>query len=87
LLKKEATCDGALHIGRINEAAVITAAKVITILVAANLLVGLIYALYFAGTPLQRLGLIQVFTTVFALYVGFMTNARRTDAFAVTAAQ
>jgi hypothetical protein len=50
------------------------------------LLVGSIYGLYFAETPLQRLGLIQVFTTVFALCAGFMTNARRAELFAVTAA-
>jgi hypothetical protein len=50
------------------------------------LLVGSIYGLYFAETPLQRLGLIQVFTTIFALCAGFMTNARRAELFAVTAA-
>jgi hypothetical protein len=61
-------------------------AKVITILVAANFLVGSIYALYFAATPLQRLGLIQVLTTIFALCAGFMTNARRAELLAVTAA-
>ncbi|KAK4032541.1 hypothetical protein C8A01DRAFT_20386 [Parachaetomium inaequale] len=84
--KKEATRDGSLHIGRFNEASISTAGKVITILVAANFLVESIYALYFAATPLQRLGLIQVLTTIFALCAGFMTNARRAELFAVTAA-
>jgi hypothetical protein len=61
-------------------------AKIVTILVAANFLVGSIYALYYAKTPLQRLGLMQAFTTIFALSAGFMTNARRAELFAVTAA-
>ncbi|KAG7287643.1 hypothetical protein NEMBOFW57_007156 [Staphylotrichum longicolle] len=84
--EKIPTRDGELHIGRFDEKSISTAAKLITILVAANLLVGSIYGLYFAETPLQRLGLIQVFTTIFALCAGFMTNARRAELFAVTAA-
>ncbi len=74
------------HIARFSESSISTTAKAITILVAANLLVGSIYGLYFASTPLQRLGLIQAFTTVFALCAGFMTHARRAELFAVTAA-
>jgi hypothetical protein len=84
--QKEPTRDGALHIGRFNEESISTAAKVITILVSANLLVGSIYGLYFASTSIHRLVMIQGFTTVFALCAGFMTNARRAELFAVTAA-
>jgi hypothetical protein len=58
----------------------------VTILVASNLLVGPIYGLYFTTTPLQGLALIQVFTTVFALSAGFISNARPTEILAVTAA-
>ncbi len=39
-----------------------------------------------ASTSLQRLVLIQAFTTVFALYTGFMTHVRRAELFAITAA-
>ncbi len=74
------------HIARFSELSISTTAKAITILVAANLLVGSIYGLYFASTPLQRLALIQAFTAVFALCAGFMTHARRAELFAVTAA-
>ncbi|KAK3295073.1 uncharacterized protein B0H64DRAFT_402527 [Chaetomium fimeti] len=83
---KEPTPDGKFHIARFDERSISAATKVITILVATNLLVGPIYGLYFTSTPLQRLALIQVFTTIFALCAGFMSNARQTEVFAVTAA-
>ena len=64
-----------------------TVAKAISILVAAHFVVGsiLLYGLYFAQTPLQRLGFIQVFTIVFALCAGLVTNAKRAELFAMTA--
>lgn len=50
------------------------------------LLVGSIVVLYFEQTPGIRLGLLGVFTLVFAASVGLLTNARRTELFATTAA-
>ncbi|KAK4148891.1 hypothetical protein C8A00DRAFT_47387 [Chaetomidium leptoderma] len=85
-IQKIPTRDGASYIGHFTEASISIAAKSITILIAANLLVGPIYGLYFAQTPLQRLGLIQLFTTVFALCAGLVTNAKRAELFAMTAA-
>ena len=78
--------DGASYIGHFNEATMSTVAKAISILVAAHFLVGsILYGLYFAQTPLQRLGFIQVFTIVFALCAGLVTNAKRAELFAMTA--
>jgi hypothetical protein len=86
LSQKDPARDGALHIGRYNEAAVSWAAKGVTVLAATYLLVGPIFALYTAKDPWYRLVLIQLFTGIFALSAGFMTNARRAELFAATAA-
>lgn len=58
----------------------------ISILVAAVLLIGPITGLYFVANDAAKLGMIAAFTAVFSLSVGLMTNARRTEIFAATAA-
>ncbi|KAH5099394.1 hypothetical protein HBI21_054020 [Parastagonospora nodorum] len=53
---------------------------------AALLLIGAIVVLYTVHSPDWRLGLIATFTTLFAGSVGLLTNARRAELFAATAA-
>ncbi|CAO2647995.1 Nn.00g089170.m01.CDS01 [Neocucurbitaria sp. VM-36] len=53
---------------------------------AALLLIGAIVVLYKVRSPDWRLGLIATFTTLFAGSVGLLTNARRAELFAATAA-
>ncbi|KAF2828506.1 hypothetical protein CC86DRAFT_437849 [Ophiobolus disseminans] len=55
-------------------------------LLAAVLLIGAIVILYKVHSPDWRLGLIATFTTLFAGSVGLLTNARRAELFAATAA-
>jgi len=54
--------------------------------VAAVLLVGSIVGLYFVTSDAAKLGMVAVFTAAFAVSVGLMTNARRAEIFAATAA-
>ncbi|KAK4103455.1 hypothetical protein N658DRAFT_421565 [Parathielavia hyrcaniae] len=84
--KKEPTRDGALHIGRFDEKRVSAVAGVITVLTATNLLVGAIFALYYFEDKALRLVMIHVFITIFAVCAALMTNARRAELFAATAA-
>jgi len=58
----------------------------LSILLAAILLVGAVVALYLIQSNLKRLGLIGGFTALFALAVGVLTNAKRGEIFASTAA-
>jgi len=53
---------------------------------AAVLLVGAIVSLYFLSNPNAKLGLIAVYTLLFALSVRLCTNAGRAEVFAATAA-
>jgi hypothetical protein len=53
---------------------------------AALLLIGAILVLYKVQSPDLRLGLIALFTALFAASVGLLTNARRAELFGATAA-
>ncbi|KAH6860512.1 hypothetical protein B0T12DRAFT_454589 [Alternaria alternata] len=53
---------------------------------AALLLIGAVVVLYNVTSPNWRLGLIATFTSLFAGSVGLLTNARRAELFAATAA-
>jgi len=86
LEKKEPARDGVLKIGRFNETSVSLAVNIISVLVAAVLLVGSITGFYFVTAPLAKLGMIAGWTAIFALSVGIMTTARRAELFAATAA-
>ncbi|KAF2422990.1 hypothetical protein EJ08DRAFT_725165 [Tothia fuscella] len=57
-----------------------------SILLATFLLIGAIIGLYIVQSPKARLGMIAVFTTLFAFGVGLLTNARRPEIFGATAA-
>lgn len=58
----------------------------VSVVLAALLLEGAIVALYLVKDERVRLGLIAVFTCLFASCVGFLTHARRAEMFAATAA-
>jgi hypothetical protein len=60
----------------------------LSISIAALLLIGAILALYFIPSSQmgKRVGVIGVFTTVFAVAVGLLTNAKRGEVFGITAA-
>jgi ABC-type transport system involved in multi-copper enzyme maturation permease subunit len=59
---------------------------IISTVVAAILLIGAIIGLYIEQNPIARLAMISSLTTFFALSVGLLTNARRAEIFATTAA-
>lgn len=86
LLQTESTGVGKISLGRYEEKSITIAVAVISIIIAAALLIGSIVGLYFAGNDITKLGLITLFTALFALSVGLMTNARRAEIFAGTAA-
>jgi hypothetical protein len=65
---------------------VVLAVALISFFVASLLLIGVIVGLYFEQDPKRRLVMIGVFTGIFALSVGLLTNARRAEIFAATAA-
>jgi hypothetical protein len=62
------------------------AAAVLSMFTAVVLLIVSIVTLYVVSDPNVRLGLICVFTIVFAASIHLLTNARRTELFASTAA-
>ena len=59
---------------------------VINVILAAALLFGAIYNLYYVSNEEKRLALIAGYTTAFAICVGLVTNARRSEVFAACAA-
>jgi hypothetical protein len=69
-----------------QERHVIWTVAIISTVVAAILLIGAILTLYFVTRPARRLALIAAFTILFALSVSLLTNARRAEMFAATAA-
>ena len=60
--------------------------SVVGIFITATLLIGAIVALYFAANEGLKLGLIALFTTIFAAGIGLLTNARKAEVYAATAA-
>ncbi|OCK75096.1 hypothetical protein K432DRAFT_309310 [Lepidopterella palustris CBS 459.81] len=58
----------------------------VSILLAALLLIGAITSLYVVVKPASRMVLLAVFTTLFAASVGLLTNSRKVDIYAATAA-
>ncbi|KAF2494499.1 hypothetical protein BU16DRAFT_41192 [Lophium mytilinum] len=57
-----------------------------SVFLAALLLVGAITSLYFVSNASSRMVLLAVFTTLFAASVGVLTNSRKVDIYAATAA-
>ncbi|KAF2803327.1 uncharacterized protein BDZ99DRAFT_453601 [Mytilinidion resinicola] len=72
--------------GHYQERHVIWAVAVISTFIASVLLVGAIASLYAVQSSKGRLGMIGAFTALFALSVILLTNARRAEVFAATAA-
>ncbi|KAL5083489.1 hypothetical protein Trisim1_001419 [Trichoderma cf. simile WF8] len=84
--KEEISLDGRYSVGRYHEKSISAATAIITILIAALLLVGPITGLYFVANNAAKLGMLAAFTALFALSVGLITNAKRAEIFASTAA-
>ena len=61
-------------------------ATMISVLIAAALLYGAILHFYYVRSPRVILGLIAAYTTAFAVAVGLLTNAKRSEIFAACAA-
>lgn len=59
---------------------------ILSIILAAVLLIGAIVSLYVVKSPNKKLGMIAAFTVIFASSIGILTNARRAELFAATAA-
>ena len=68
------------------ERAIHVIVSILSVFITAALLIGAIVALYFAEAQGLKLGLIALFTTVFAAGVGLLTNARKAELYAATAA-
>ncbi|EHK20569.1 uncharacterized protein TRIVIDRAFT_223886 [Trichoderma virens Gv29-8] len=83
---EEISLDNRCSVGRYHEKSIAAATAIISILVAALLLVGSITGLYFVTSDASKLGMIAAFTALFALSVGLMTSAKRAEIFASTAA-
>jgi hypothetical protein len=62
------------------------AVSILNVFIAAVLLIVAIVALYVVQSPNIRLGLICGFTIAFAASIHLLTNARKTELFASTAA-
>ena len=58
----------------------------INILVATGMLFGAIYSLFYVKDEKKRLGLIAGYTVLFALCIGLLTNAKRSEIFSAGAA-
>ncbi|KAM0418317.1 hypothetical protein ACHAPD_004676 [Fusarium lateritium] len=83
---EEVSRNGIRRISRFEERSITIAVAIINIVVAIILLVGSITSLYFVSSPAAILGMISAFTVAFALSVGLMTNAKRAEIFAGSAA-
>ncbi|KAI1391503.1 uncharacterized protein F4822DRAFT_427350 [Hypoxylon trugodes] len=74
------------HTECIKESHVVWVAATISVIVAALLLLGAIVMLLLLDDRNTQLGIIAMFTALFAVSVGVLTNARRAEIFASTAA-
>ncbi|KAL2841268.1 hypothetical protein BJY01DRAFT_236438 [Aspergillus pseudoustus] len=73
-------------ISHFQERHVMIVVAVISVTASAALLIGAIVSLYIVQEPRSRLAMIAGFTALFAMSVALMTNARRAEVFAATAA-
>ncbi|KAK3390116.1 hypothetical protein B0H63DRAFT_464808 [Podospora didyma] len=84
--KKEMSRDGVNQYGRFEEKSITLAVNIVTVAIAAIFLVGSIIGFYHAQGSVTKLCMIAGFTVAFAASVGLITNARRVEIFAATAA-
>ncbi|KAL2786083.1 hypothetical protein BJX66DRAFT_313489 [Aspergillus keveii] len=61
-------------------------AAILNIILAAAMLFGSIFNLYYVESPKRRLGIVAAYTVAFALCVGLLTNSGRAEVFAASAA-
>lgn len=85
-MQDELAGDGVSQFKRFKETSITRTVNVVTILVAAMFLIGTIVGFYFVQRPAVKLGMIAAFATAFAGCLGLITNARRVEIFAATAA-
>jgi hypothetical protein len=74
------------HIANISDRGISHFVGWISVVLSAVLLIGAIASLYVVQSQNWRLGMIASFTMLFAVCVGLLTNARRAEVFAATAA-
>ncbi|SCN88029.1 uncharacterized protein FFNC_08511 [Fusarium fujikuroi] len=84
--REELSRDGRRRISHFDERSITIAVALVNILLAMILLVGSISSLYYVKSPPAILGTICGFTILFALSVGLITNAKRAEIFAGSAA-
>jgi hypothetical protein len=65
---------------------IVRTVHVLGLILAAILLIGAITTLYFVASAEAKLGLVAMFTVLFAASVALCTNAKRAEVFAATAA-
>lgn len=73
-------------VAQFSETRVAYAVAIISIILAAVLLIGAIVNLYLVRSNAKKLGLVGLYTALFAGSVGILTNAKRGELFAATAA-
>ncbi|SPJ73561.1 uncharacterized protein FTOL_03291 [Fusarium torulosum] len=84
--KRDDSRDGHSRIVRFDERSILIAVALVNTIVAIILLVGPVTGLSFMHSRAAILGMICAFTVAFALSVGLMTNAKRAEIFAGSAA-
>ncbi|KAF5565914.1 microsomal epoxide hydrolase [Fusarium napiforme] len=84
--REELSRDGWRRISHFDERSITIAVALVNILLAMVLLVGSISSLYYVKSAPAILGTICGFTILFALSVGLITNAKRAEIFAGSAA-
>ncbi|KAH7151813.1 hypothetical protein B0J13DRAFT_619431 [Dactylonectria estremocensis] len=84
--KEETSRDGLSRISRFDERSVTITVALINTIIAIILLVGPITSLSYVSSQAAVLGMICAFTALFAISLGLMTNAKRAEIFAGSAA-
>jgi hypothetical protein len=74
------------QIAYVSDIYIVRFVNVISISMAAILLIGAIIGLYVVQSPKKRLGMMATFTILFGIGVGLLTNVRKLELFAATAA-
>jgi len=69
-----------------KDKSVLRVANILSSVISSTLLVGAILGLYFVKSNLIRLGIVAAFTQLFSLVLILITNARKVEVFAATAA-
>ena len=83
-VSKAETSDG--YSAYISEHSLSVCVTILSSLLSAILLFGSIISLYFTHNPYALLGMLGGWTVLFAVSVGWLTNAKRDQVFAATAA-